>query len=641
MIGLKPCIFRFSDIEVREAERLVTRAAKPLSLEPKIFQILVYLLHNPGHLVSKDELVRAVWSNTAVTDSSLTRAMTFLRRALGDDPRDPRFIETISTVGYRFICPVALIEEPSGQGSSEIPQRSVSNFRGGRVSSARRGWVVIAVAVALIGAATVLILVNVPNLRHRLAAALGTSRDAARSNIGSIAVLPFENLSGDPSQDYFADGMTDELITELGSFGSVRVISRTSVMRFKGSRKPLQEIARELGVDGIVEGTVAHSGNHVRITANFIDAISDRHLWAKSYEGEMEDILIVQNRVAQSVADSIGAELTRQQRQVPAAPRRVNPEAFRAYLEGRYQANKLSWDGFAKAESRFQRSIELDPAFAPAYSAIANLNNFLAVNGIHPAATLSPLAKAAASKAVELDPRLAEAHSALGMTMLLYDWNWKGAELEHKLAIRLNPNSAEAHQYYGIFLTAMGRWNEAIREGNETARLDPASPYSNLLLAWILYWARRHDEAISQLNNVLELDTQFVWAYMELGWNYAEKRMYPEAIRNCRRALDMVPDSQVILATCGHAYGAAGRRREALALLARLQKTAEKAYVDPWYLSGPYDGVGDIDHAIEYLQRAYNERSASLYMLKVVLFSDRLRSDPRFQTLLKQLNFPS
>jgi len=241
--------------------------------------------------------------------------------------------------------------------------------------------------------------------------------------IDSIAVLPFENLSGDPSQEYFADGMTEELITELGAFGRFRVISRTTVMGLKRVSRPLPEIAHELGVDGIVEGTVARSGNHVRITANFLHAATDRHLWANSYESEMEDVLVVQGKVARSIADAIRTELTRQ-RQVPsAALRRVNPEAYRAYLEGRYHANRFTPDGFKEAEASLRQSIDLDATFAPAYSAMANLCSVLAEIGVRPATEVFPLAKAAASKAVELDDGLAEAHSNLGLVKLVYDWD--------------------------------------------------------------------------------------------------------------------------------------------------------------------------------------------------------------------------
>lgn len=642
MIVSKCLVFRFSDVEVREREFRASRAGQALEIEPKAFRVLLCLLRHAGHLVTKSELMQEVWSEVAVTDNSLTRAIAVLRRVLDDDPHQPRYIETVAKLGYRFICPVdeeedlpvnavavtaaastgdAGVESSATVAGADVPSPPILS----RWTRRKLGLTIGATALVLVCAA---------------GAAWYFHRPAPSPHIESIAVLPFANLSGDPAQEYFADGMTAELITDLGAFGSVRVISRTSVMRFKGSSKPLREIAHELGVDGIVEGTVAHSGNRIRVTANLLDPTSDRHLWAKSYEGEMEDILVVQNKVARSVADAVGVELTRRGH-APATVRRVNPEAYRAYLEGKYSTLMFTRDGFKKAEASLRRSIELDPTFAPAYSEMANFYFVLGINGIRSATELIPLAKAAALKAVELDDNLADAHGNLGLVKLVFDWDWAGAEQEMKRAVLLNPSSIEAHGYYAQCLIAMGRQDEGLREAREMLRLDPASPFANMYLGWDLYWARRHDEAILQLNRVLELDPGYPWAYMELGWNYAEKRMYPQAIGNCRKALDVVSDIQVLLSTCGRIYGLAGRRQEALALLTRLQKIAEKEYVDPWYIAWLYDGLGDVDRAINYLQRAYIEHSCSLYLLKVVVVSDRLRSDPRFQDLLKKLNFPS
>ena len=632
-------IVRFGDFELNLRTRELYKGGSRLKLRGQPIDVLAILVQHPGDLVTRENLQKQLWPDDTFVDFEhiLNNCVAKLRDTLGEQADSPKFIETLPRLGYRFIAPVfsparnelESHQAPNAETAETAPETSAAALpRAAPQGNHARTWILLAAtAIALTGSFAV--------------ARWYLHRNAYPPPIKSIAVLPFENLSGDPSQEYLADGMTEELITELGAFGSFRVISRTSVMQFKGKRKPLPEIARELEVEGIVEGTVARSGNHVRITANLLYAPRDHHLWANSYESEMEDVLVVQSRVAHSIANAIRAELIRPASVPTVAPRRVKPEAYQAYLEGRYHANKWTRDGWERAEASLRRSIDLDSTFAPAYSAISSVYTILAINGIRPATEVFPLAKSAASKAVELDDRLAEAHGALGFVMLIYDWDWAGAEQENKRAVLLNPSSVEAHAWYSMFLTAMGRHEEALREVREMVRLDPASPPSNMFLAWTLYWARQHDEAISQLGRVLELDPKFAWAYMELGWNYAQKEMYTEAITNCRKALALMTDDQVVLGTCGNVYGRSGRRQEALALLARLQRLARKDHVDPWYIAWLYDGAGDTDHCIEYLQRAYNERSASLYVSKVALFSQRIRSDLRFQILLKKLNYPS
>lgn len=626
----------FGPFELNLRTRELFKHGARLKIRGHPIDVLAILVQHPGDLVTRETLEKQLWPDGTFVDFEhiLNNSIAGLRAALGDRPDSPKFIETLPRLGYRFIAPISRSPIEMSRSDRTPLAASAASAQTIQPRQARSKGKNLARRIPLAAGAVVVMVLSIIAIWH-------PRRPPPLPRIQSVAVLPFENLSGDPSQEYLADGMTEELITELGAFGGFRVVSRTSVMRLKRTSMPLPKIAHELGVDAIVEGSVARSGNHVRITANLLHAATDRHLWANSYESEVEDLLAVQSKVAHSVTDAIRTELTRHAQSAGTAPRRVNPEAYRAYLEGRYHVNRWTRDGFKKAEVCLRRSVDLDPTFAPAYSALAHLYTMLAIYGIRPAIKVFPLAKAAALKAVDLDDGLAEAHGALGLVKLVYDWDWAGAQLEQQRAVLLNPSSVEAHTWYGMCLTAMGRHEDALQEGREVVRLDPASPFSNLFLAWELYWARQHDEAISQVTRALELDPQFAWGYMELGWNYAEKRMYPEAIANCRRALEIMPDEQVILGTCGHVYALAGKRQDTLALLARLQSMAEKDYVDPWYIVGPYDGMGDVDHAIEYLQGAYNERSSGLYLLNVSLFSGRLRSDPRFQALLLTLNFPS
>jgi TolB-like protein/Tfp pilus assembly protein PilF len=480
---------------------------------------------------------------------------------------------------------------------------------------------------------------NVAGIRDRLLERITSKGSVPTPRVESVAVLPFENLSNDPNQEYFADGMTEELVTRLGEISDLRVTSRTSVMRFKGSRRPLPEIARELGVDAVIEGTVARSGNHVRITANLLHAATDHHLWANSYDSEIEDVLVLQNNAARSIAAAVRTNLSPEQIR-GTSQRRVNPEAYQAYLRGKYYRSEWTKEGFEQAITSFRHALDSDPTYAPAYEGLADVYNWLGLWGLQPATETYPAAKAAALKALELDEGLAEAHADLGQIKLVFDWDWSGAEQEFKRTIVLNPNSAAAHFYYGVFLTAMGRSGEAIKETQKALALDPLTPSTNLQLGWVLYYARRHGESIAQLKKTLALAPDFAYANMELGWNYAQKGMYVEAAAQCQRAVSLMPDEQVTLGGCGNVFGLAGRRQDALTLLGRLKKASARGYLDPYNVAYLYDGLSDNDHVFEWLERAYRERSASLYALRFETWSDRLRSDPRFRDLLRRMNFP-
>jgi TolB-like protein/Tfp pilus assembly protein PilF len=458
--------------------------------------------------------------------------------------------------------------------------------------------------------------------------------------IGSIAVLPFENLSGDPAQEYFADGMTEELTTNLGKISALRVISRTSVMQYKGSRKPLPEIARELNVDAIVEGAAKRSGNHVHVTANLLYAPGDQHLWACTYESELGDVLILQSTMARSIADEIGIRLLSDEKSRLARAHSVDPDAYQAYLRGKYYASKWNEDGLKKGAASFRQAIDLDPTYAQPYAGLAEVHVLMGAFGLRPSRVF-PLAEAEALKALELDDGLAEAHADLGMVKLEFDWDWAGAEQEFKRAITLNTNSSEAHFFYSVFLTALDRPDEAIKEAQTALRVDPLSLTMSLDLGWVLYFARRHDESIAQLKKTLDLAPEFGYPNMELGWNYAQKGMYTEAVAQCQRAVALLPTNQVALGSCGGVYGTVGRRQDALALLDRVKRLSKKGYVDPWNVAWLYDGLGDNDSTMIWLERAYRERSASLYHVKNYTWSGRLRADPRFQGLLNRMEFPT
>jgi len=350
--------------------------------------------------------------------------------------------------------------------------------------------------------------------------------------------------------------------------------------------------------------------------------------------------LALEGNVARSVAGAVRIKLLPGEQTRLANTRPINPEVYQAYLEGKYYVSQWTDEGFKKAAASFRRAIDLDPTYARAYEGMADVHICVALWGLQPATEAYPLAKAAALKALELDDRLAEAHAALGQAKLAFDWDWSGSEQELRRAIVLNPNSSTARFYYGLLLTAMGRSDEAVRETRTALDLDPLTPSMNVQLGWVLYYAHRYDESIVQLRRTLELAPDFGYANMELGWNYAQKRLYPEAFLECQRAVNLMPEDQITLAGCGVTCGRVGKRQDALTLLRRLKEVSTRSYLDPYNVAVLYDGLGDTDHTMEWLERAYRERSASLYCIKVEVVSDRLRFDPRFLDFLRRMNFP-
>jgi serine/threonine protein kinase/TolB-like protein/Tfp pilus assembly protein PilF len=525
----------------------------------------------------------------------------------------------------------AVVGEPSGlPREGGLPRRS-------RGALPYMRWAAVGLAALALIAMAVLVGFNVGGLRDRLLTFVRARHGVPLPKIESIAVLPLANLSGDPEQEYFADGMTEELITNLGKISALRVISRTSVMRYKGTKKPLPEIARELNVDAVVEGTVQRSGDRVRITANLLHAPTDRHLWAESYERDLRDILALQSEVARAIASEIKVKLTPQEQTRLARARPVNPEVYELWLKGR--RHLLTAGMHMKALEYFQQAIDLDPAYAPAHAGISvAYSNAALFYALAPHEAL-PKAKAAAKRALELDESLAEAHVALAQLMENPDWDWSGAEREFKRALELNPNSVDAHFGYSWFLTNMLRFEEAIAESRRAVELDPLSPGVTGQLGWTLYYAGRYDESIKSHRKSLEMEPGFAYAHLMLSWNYVAKHAPAEAAAACRRAVELAPDDQFVLASCGHDLAVVGRRQEALALLERVKRLGGRKPVDPYVVAFLYDGLGEKQLALQSLECAFRDRSPNLACLRVD-FSQTLRSDPRFQDLLRRMNFP-
>ena len=496
-----------------------------------------------------------------------------------------------------------------------------------------RHWpLLLAVGLAILLA--VLFVADVGGLRRRL---FGSKP----RNIQSLAVLPLENLSHDSGQEYLADGMTEALITDLAQIGSLRVISRTSAMRYKGTKKGLPEIARELDVDGVVEGSVLRAGNKIRITAQLIHASTDRHLWARSYERDFKDILALQDEVAQAIAGQIQARLTSDEQARLSRARPVNPEAHEAYLKGRYEWYRWTPENFRKALDYFRQSIAIDPSYAPAYAGLSLAYARLGDSGgAWRPGDAYPKAKSAALKAVELDPELAEGRVALGMSILWNDWDWAAAERELRRAVDLNPGSATAHLGYSSFLTNMGRNEEALVEINRAHELDPLSVTIRGVKATRFLSARRYDEAVEEAKSALALDPAAIQARETLGRAYLQKGMVGPAIAELERAVDLSRRDSGAIRLLGFAYAVAGQKEKAQVLLRELQQRFERSYVSPPLVALVFLGLGDRDRAFEWLEKGYELHDSGIVRLETAPEFDPLRSDPRFADLKRRVGLP-
>jgi TolB-like protein/DNA-binding winged helix-turn-helix (wHTH) protein/Flp pilus assembly protein TadD len=609
-------------------------------LQDQPCQVLALLTERPGELVTREELQKRLWPNETFVDfdHGVNIAINKLRDALGDSAERPRFIETLPRRGYRWLAPVECVGDISANPPVAVPVSApleAPSSPGGATEAVPRskGWLVPAVAMSGIASLSVLALIfalDVGKLRTWL---LGS---AVPERIQSVAVLPFENLSHEPEQEYFADGMTEELITSLGKIGALHVTSRTSVMRYKRTDKSLPQVARELNVDGIVEGTVQRSGDRVRITAQLIHAPTDHHLWAESYDRELKDVLVLQDEVARAIANEIKATLTPQEQKSLAAVRPVNPGAYEAYLKGRYYWNKRTAEGIKKASDYFQQAINQQPDYGIAYSGLADCNSGLAWHGFRSPTEVLPRAKAAALKAIEIDPTSGEAHASLAL-VLSHQRNWAAAESEFKRALQLRPGYANAHHWYGDYLSVVGRHEEALVEAKRAFELDPLSPMINTWLGFRYYDAHQYDEAIEQGRKILEFDPGFAPAHLLLGQAYVQKGLHVQAISELQRATSLSGDSPIYLAQVGVAYAAAGKNREALSVIDQLQKVARKSYVSSYGLAQIYAALGDKPHAMKWLQSAYDERAVWMEYLKVDPVLDSLRSEPHFQDLVRQM----
>jgi TolB-like protein/Flp pilus assembly protein TadD len=576
----------FGPYTLDPTERVLLRGDKPIHLTPKLFDTLLILVRNQGHLVDRETLIRAVWKDTFVEEGNLAHNVSVLRRTLGKNRYGHHYIETVPRHGYRFLSTEAGENQPRSSRSKPRFPRS--------------------------------------------------------ERIRSIAVLPLENLSHDPRQEYFADGMTEALITGLAQIVPFKVISRTSSVRYKGSEKPLPQIGEELDVDAIVEGSVIRSKKRVRVTVQLLYAPKDRHLWAMTYDRALGDVLALQKELADAIAGEINVKLNSRARAASTTPR-MNPTAYEIYLKGRYCWNLRTEEGLAKSVEHYTEAIRQDSGYALAYSGLADSYTLQASRrlGHMDASETMEKARLAANKAISLDQTLAEAHLSLAFVKFQHDWDWKGAENEFLRAIHLNPNSATSHSRYAMYLATMSRTKEATSEIDRAWDLDPLSPIIATAKGRLLHFQRKYDEAIEHHRRALAIEPDFVEAHFNLGMLYEQKGLFREAIAEFSRVIRVGGSAPFWLAGLAHAYGLAGMKTRATKILTDLEiKASHQTDVSPFDIAWVYLGLGDPDAALSWMERALGERCGPLVYQNIEPALDPLRPYPRFKNMLRRIGLP-
>jgi TolB-like protein/DNA-binding winged helix-turn-helix (wHTH) protein/Tfp pilus assembly protein PilF len=670
LIGLQQSIRFGEDFELDLRPRRLRRGSHVLKLERIPLEILILLLEHRGEIVSRDEIVARVWGNDVFldTDNSIRGAIRKVRQALKDDPETPRFIQTVTGRGYRFIAPIISPQEeqttdppkpeasvvstatqsfvrkpdswPQGAGPGLMDQeqeRTAGQVAGNETASGQVRWHARTwVFVGLVALAVVSILSFREFWSWR-----GSHVPAVFQRKTVLAVLPFDNLSRDPDQDFFSEGLTEEMIAQLGKLNRdrLKVVARSSVAKYKGSTLAAREIGKELNADYLVQGSIRRSSDRIRITVQLIKARDQIDVWTESYDRELKDVLAVQDSVVRSIASEIHLALTEEQEERLAAPRQISPEAYEAYLKGRYYWNKRTGESMQKAEQYFEQAIDRDPTYAAAYSGLADCNSGLTWHGYKSPAEALPKAYAAARKALEINPESAEAHASLGLAMT-HSWDWTGAEAEFMRALQLDPQYANAHHWYGDYLSIRSRHGEALAEAKHALELDPLNLMISTWVGLRYYMARDYSRAIDQNRNSVELDPNFAAAHLLLGEDYREAGLHSEAVDELKKAANLSGDSPLYTAQVAVALAVDGRNRDALRIAHELEAISRKRYVSPYGLAQIYAASNKDEDTFKWLEAAYEDHAVWMGYLAVDPIFDRYRSDERFKDLLRRIGLP-
>jgi TolB-like protein/DNA-binding winged helix-turn-helix (wHTH) protein/Flp pilus assembly protein TadD len=669
-IGLQQSIRFGEDFELDLRPRRLRRGSHVLKLERIPLEILILLLEHRGEIVSREKIVARVWGNDVFldTDNSIRGAIRKVRQALKDDPETPRFVQTVTGRGYRFIAPIISPEEehtteppkpgasinPTGarsfvsqpgnwpQGGSQglmnqEQERTAGQVPGnetarGRVRQRALTWLF--VGLASLAVVSILSLLTFWGWRVSRVPAVFQRKTV-------LAVLPFDNLSGNPDQEFFSEGLTEEMIAQVGKLNRdrLKVVASSSVAKYKGSTLAAREIGKELNADYLVQGSVRLSSDRVRITVQLIQARDQTDVWTESYDRELKDVLAVQDSVVRSIASEIHIALTEEQEKRLAAPRQISPQAYEAYLKGRYYWNKRTGESMQKAEQYFEQAIDYDPTYAAAYSGLADCNSGLTWHGFKSPAEALPKAYAAARKALVINPESAEAHASLGLAMS-HRWDWTGAEAEFRRALQLDPQYANAHHWYGDYLSIRSRHGEALAEAKHALELDPLNLMISTWVGLRYYMARDYSRAIDQNRNSVELDPNFAAAHLLLGEDYLGAGLHSEAVNELKKGANLSGDSPLYSAQVAVALAVAGRNRDALRIAHELETISRKRYVSPYGLAQIYAASNKNEDTFKWLQAAYEDHAVWMGYLAVDPIFDRYRSDARFKDLLRRLGLP-
>jgi DNA-binding winged helix-turn-helix (wHTH) protein/TolB-like protein len=612
--------YQFGPYRIDAQERLLHRGEELISLPPKALDTLLVLLDGAGRMVDKSDLMKAVWPDTFVEEGALTRNISLLRKALEDTGDESRYIETIPKRGYRFVAPV----QSGPLAASPPPGATRTSWKAAWV--APLGFLLICSIVALVTYWT----------RGRPAEPTPAVRNATHI----VGVLRFRNVEADPSQEYFADGITQALMTPLKRLGNLRVIDLTSESSGSADSDALNRLVRDQGITNFLTGTVQQISGRVRIDAQLMDPKTHDVSWANFYERDMKDVLALEAAAAEAIVNEIQVAVTAEERRQLQQNRPVNPEAWLAYQRGRYFWNKRTEDGLNRALQFFQRAIEIDPTFALPYTGQADSYSLLGsigIDGMRPDKAM-PLAKAAAEKALQMDPDLAEAHVSLAYVKLSYEWDLSGAQHEFARAIALDPASAKGHHWYSHYFMAANDLNKATEQMQLAIGLEPLSPIINLGIGWCYYYTHQYEKAIEQYRSVVEMDPSLPMAHQTLGMAYQQKRLFPQAIAEFQRAVALSGNSPTTVAALASAYGFAGQATEARRELAHLEEISRTRYVPALYFAMIHNSLGETATALKFAWTAASERSDYLVYLHLEPQVGKLAGDTRFLSLIGSLH---
>ena len=638
----RPEILRFSGFEVDLITKELRRRGRPVKLAPQALRLLEFLAGRPGQLVTRDAIRQEIWSDGTFVDfeHGINKSIRQIRDALNDDANQPRFVETIPRRGYRFIAQLEVPEPVAAVGALDEtapsapvcePPLPATPAPAPKAQRSSRRWLLVGAALSFL--CIVLLAFSAGGWRNRLLPQTGSKP------IESLAVLPLQNLSNDPEQDYFAEGLTDEIITSLAKIRALRVISRTSVMRYRGTKEPLPQIARELNVDAVLEGTVMRDQGKVRITAQVIGVAPERHLWAEHYEGSLAEVLTLQSAVARAVSREIQIKVTPLEQSLLATPRTVAPEAREAYWKGRYLWEQTGEANLAKSREYFQKAIDKDPGYGSAWAGLADAYERLADWGVMPRQEAGPRCRAAAEKALQLDASLVEPVVALANVKMQYEWDWTGSERLFRQAIGLSPNYGHAHHNYALYLALTGKAEDSVREGQLAHEIEPHSGVFAVGAIWFYYLAHQYEQAEAEYLKERELFPNFYRGYI-LGSVYLKTGRGQEAVADLRKEAAAPYHGILELMYLGHALGISGAQAEGRRVLDEMLGLAKTRYVPPEFIAVVYEGVGERQKALQWFERAFRERTMHAWIVADPRL-DGIRTEPRFKDLLRRMGLPA